>query len=144
VTGPALGELLRARLVRIADGLIPETELMPSPGSLDIAGRQLDVVLASRPDLADGVRRALEAAGDADDPIACVERLAGTDPPAHDALVTAVVAGYYLHPEVQRRLGYPGQIGDVVRADSYPDYVHDGLLERVYERGPIYRATPPG
>jgi hypothetical protein len=44
---------------------------------------------------------------------------------------------------VQRLLGYPGQVGDAVRADSYPDYVHDGLLERVYERGPIYRATPP-
>ena len=143
MTAPALGELLRARLVRIADSLIPGTEAMPAPGSLDIGGRQLDVVLASRPDLADGIRRALEAAGEADDPIAWVQRLAGADPSAHDALVTAVVAGYYLHPEVQRRLGYPGQVADVVLADSYPDYVHDGLLERVYERGPIYRATPP-
>jgi hypothetical protein len=144
VTDLALGELLRARLVRIADGLIPGTETMPAPGSLDIGGRQLDIVLASRPDLADGVRRALEAAGDADDPLAWVERLAEADPPAHDALVTAIVAGYYLHREVQRQLGYPGQVADVVRADSYPEYVHEGLLERVYERGPIYRATPPG
>jgi hypothetical protein len=143
VTALPLGDLLRARLVQIADGLIPGTQAMPAPGSLDIGGRQLDVVLASRPDLADGVRRALEAAGDAGDPIAWVEWLAGADPPAHDALVTAVIAGYYLHPEVQRRLGYPGQSGEAVRADSYPDYVHDGLLERVYERGPIYRATPP-
>jgi hypothetical protein len=144
VTAPAFGDALRARLARIADGLIPGTEAMPAPGSLDIGGRQLDIVLASRPDLADGVRRALEAAADAGDPIAWVEQLAGGDPPAHDALVTAVVAGYYLHPEVQRLLGYTGQAGDVVHADSYPDYVHDGLLERVYERGPIYRPTPPG
>jgi hypothetical protein len=144
VTGPPLDGVLRARLVQIADGLIPGTETMPAPGSLDIGGRQLDLVLASRPDLADDVRRALAAAGDAVDPIAWVERLAGSDRPAHDALVTAVVAGYYLHPEVQGRLGYPGQSGDVVSADSYPDYVHDGLLERVYERGPIHRATPPG
>lgn len=143
MTAAALDDLLRERLVRIADGLIPGTEAMPAPASLDIGGRQLDVVLASRPDLAAGVRRALETAGDAGDPIAWVERLAGTDPSAHDALVTTIVAGYYLHPEVQRRLGYPGQIGDVVRVDSYPDYVHDGLLERVHERGPIYRATPP-
>ncbi len=139
----ALGDLLRARLVRIADGLIPGTEAMPAPSSLDIGGSQLDAVLASRPDLAGGVRRALEAAADAGDPIAWVKRLAGADPPAHEALVTTVVAGYYLHPDVQRRLGYPGQSGEVVRADSYPDYVDDGLLERVYERGPIYRATPP-
>jgi hypothetical protein len=142
VTAPALAEHLRARLVRIADGLIPGTDAMPAPGSLDIGGRQLDVVLASRPDLADGVRRALEAAADDDEPIALVERLADADPVAHDALVTAIVAGYYLHAEVQRRLGYPGQSGDVVPVDSYPDYVHDGLLERVYERGPIYRPTP--
>ena len=117
---------------------------MPAPGSLDIGGRQLDLVLASRPDLADGLRRALEAAGDADDPIAWVERLAAGDPPAHEALVTVVVAGYYLHPEVQRRLGYPGQVGEVVRVDGYPDFIHEGQLERVLERGPIYRPTPPG
>ena len=138
-----IGDLLRARLVHLADGLIPGTDAMPAPSSLDIGGRQLDAVLASRPDLADDLRRALEAAVDADDPIAWVERLARADPPAHGALITAVVAGYYLHPEVQRRLGYPGQAGEVVVADSFPGYVHDGLLERVYERGPIYRPTPP-
>lgn len=135
---------LRTRLARIADGLIPGTEEMPAPGSLDIGGRQLDLVLASRPDLADGLRRALEAAGEADDPIAWVERLATSDPPAHDALVTVVVAGYYLHPEVQRRLGYPGQVGEVVRVDPYPDFADEGQLERVLERGPTYRPTPPG
>jgi hypothetical protein len=139
-----IGKPLRARLAQIADGLIPGTEAMPAPSSLDIGGRQLDAVLASRSDLADALRRALKAAGDADDPIAWVERLADADPQAHEALVTAVVAGYYLHPEVQRRLGYPGQVGEAVVADSFPEYVHDGLLERVYERGPIYRPTPPG
>ena len=143
MTAGALAPHLRARLARIADGLIPGTDEMPAPGTLDIGGRQLDVVLASRPDLADDLRRALEAAGD-DDPIAWAERLAASDPPAHEALVTVVVAGYYLHAAVQRRLGYPGQVGEVVRADSYPDYVHEGQLERVLERGPIYRPTPPG
>ena len=123
---------LRARLVEIADGLIPGTQGMPAPGSLDIGGRQLDLVLASRPDLADALRRALEAASDVD------------DPPAHEALVTVVVAGYYLHPDVQGRLGYPGQVGEVVRRDGYPDFLHEGQLERVLERGPIYRPTPPG
>jgi hypothetical protein len=144
VTAGGLGPDLRARLARIADGLIPETEEMPSPSSLDIAGRQLDLVVASRPDLADGLGRALEAAGDAGDPIAWVERLAAGDPPAHEALVTVVVAGYYLHAEVQRRLGYPGQAGEVVRIDGYPDFIHEGQLERVLERGPIYRPTPAG
>ena len=137
-------EHLRARLARIADGLIPGTEEMPAPSDLDIGGRQLDLVLASRPDLADGLRRALEAGGDVGDAIAWAETLAGHDPAAHEALVTAIVAGYYLHPEVQAQLGYPGQAGEVVRADAYPDFVHEGQLERVLERGPIYRPTPPG
>ena len=144
MTAGALTGRLRARLARIADGLIPGSEEMPVPGSLDIAGRQLDVVLTSRPDLAEDLCRALESAGEADDPIAWAERLAVSDPPAHEALVTVVVAAYYLHPDVQRCLGYPGQAGEVVRPDSYPDYVHEGQLERVLERGPIYRPTPPG
>ena len=144
MTDREIGEFLRALLVQIADGLIPGTDAMPAPSSLDVGGRQLDIVLASSPDLADALRRALEAARDAGDPIAWMQRLAGADPPAHDALVTSIVAGYYLHPEVQRLLGYPGQIGDVAGVDSYPDYVHEGLLERVHQRGPIYRASPPG
>lgn len=139
-----IAEHLRARLAQIADGLIPGTEEMPAPSSLGIGARQLDLVLASRPDLADGLRRALETGGDAGDPIAWVERLATGDPAAAEALVTVVVAGYYLHPEVQARLGYPGQAGEVVRIDAYPDFVHEGQLERVLERGPIYRPTPPG
>jgi hypothetical protein len=144
VSADPLAAHLRARLARIADGLIPGTEDMPAPGSLDIGGRQADLVLASRPDLADGLRRALEAGDDAGDPIAWVDRLASTDSPAHAALVTVVVAGYYLHPEVQQRLGYPGQAGEIVRIDSYPDFVYEGQLERVLERGPIYRRTPAG
>lgn len=138
----AMTDDLRDRLTRIADGLIPATDEMPAPSSIDIGGRQLDVVLASRPDLADDLRRALEPHGG--DPLALLARLATDDPPAHDALVTAVIAGYYLHPAVQRRLGYPGQIGEEVRVDTYPEYAHEGQLERVLERGPIYRPTPPG
>lgn len=137
-----IDDVLRARLVALADGLIPGTDAMPAPGSVDVAGRQLDLVLRARPDLADGVRRALEAAPDTGDAIAWVDRYAKADPAACDALVTALVAAYYLHPEVQRRLGYGGQVAEEVRPDAYPDYVHEGQLERVLERGPIYRPTP--
>ena len=134
---------LRARLVRLADELIPGTEEMPAPGLIDVGGGQLEIVLSSRPDLADPLRRALEAAVDATDAITHLARLASSDPPAHEALVTVVVAGYYLHPAVQRRLGYPGQVATVVAIDTYPDYAHEGELERVLERGHIYRPTPP-
>ena len=106
--------------------------------------RQLDVVLASRPDLEADLCRALEVAAGVEDPIVWLGTLATEDAPAHDALVLAVCAGYYLHPEVQRRLGYPGQVAQEVSVAGLPDYVHEGLLERVYERGPIYRPTPDG
>ena len=49
-----------------------------------------------------------------------------------------------MHPAVMRLLGYPGQVPEAVVVDRYPDYVDAGLLERVYERGPIYRSTPDG
>ncbi len=141
-TGSGIDGVLRERLARLADDLIPPVDGMPAPSSIDLAGRQLDGVIASRPDLVTGIRRALEAADGAHDPIAWLEALRTEDPPGHDALVTAVVAGYYMHPDVMLRLGYPGQVAQPVSVAGFPDYLNEGLLERVYERGPIYRPTP--
>jgi hypothetical protein len=141
--GPGIDEGLRRRLAVVADGLIPEGDGMPAPSSVDIGGRQLDLVLESRPDLADDLRRALDASDGVDDAVGWLESLRTEAPPSYDALVTAVVAGYYMHPEVKRRLGYPGQVAQQVSIDRLPDYMEEGLLERVYERGPIYRPTPP-
>jgi hypothetical protein len=140
----AIDERLRARLAAVANGLIPAADGMPAASSVDIGGRQLDAVLASRPDLVDAIRRALEAAGDVDDAIAWIEALRADDPSGYEALVTAVVGGYYLHPEVKRLLGYPGQVPAPVKVDPLPDYADEGLLERVYARGRIYRPTPRG
>lgn len=133
---------LRERLARLADGLIPGAEGMPAPSALDAGGAQLDLVLAARPDLAPALRRALEQVPKACDAPEWVEALRAADPDAYDALVVAIVGGYYLHPEVQRRLGYPGQAARPLPAAGLPDYVEEGLLERVYERGPTYRPTP--
>jgi len=133
---------LRDRLARLADGLIPEAGGMPAASSVDIAGTQLDSVIASRPDLVPGILRALGVAGDVLDPIRWSEALRVDDPSAYDALVTTIVAGYYMHPEIRRLLGYPGQVPQEINVGRLPDYAEEGLLERVYERGPIYRPTP--
>jgi hypothetical protein len=130
------GDEVRDRFGVIADVLIP------GAGALDVGGAVLDTVLGSRPDLTDALWRAL-GAFDATDAIAWIDRLSASDGPAHDALVTCIVAAYYLHPTVQARLGYPGQTGVAVAVDTYPDYVDEGHLERVLARGPIYRPTPP-
>jgi hypothetical protein len=137
-----LDERLRRRLAAAADELIPEADGMPAPSSIDIGGTQLDLVLVARPDLEAALGRALDVAGDRGGAIAWLAALREQDPPAHDALVLAVCAGYYLHPEVQRLLGYPGQVAEEVGVGGFPDYADEGLLERVYERGPIYRPTP--
>ena len=139
-----IDETLRERLARVADGLIPEADGMPAPSSVDIGGRQLDVVLGSRPDLAGDLRRALEAADDVKVPIGWLEALRTEDTAGYEALVTVVVAGYYMHPDVKHLLGYPGQVPQPVSVDGFPDYMNAGLLERAYERGPIYRPTPGG
>lgn len=141
-SGARLDPTLRARLARLADGLIPPADGMPAPSAVHIHGRQLDLVLASRPDLADPLVRVLRIAGGVRDPVAWIGDLAREDPSGYEALATAVAGGYYLHPEVMRRLGYPGRVAEPVAVERYPDYADEGLLERVYERGPIYRPTP--
>jgi hypothetical protein len=140
----SIDKTLRERLARVADGLIPEADGMPAPSGVDIGGRQLDVVIGSRPDLADDLRAALEAADDVKDPIGWLEALRTEDAAGYEALVTVVVAGYYMHPDVKRLLGYPGQVPQPVSVAGFPDYMNAGLLERVYDRGPIYRPTPGG
>jgi hypothetical protein len=141
-----LGPEQRARLARIADELIPEGEGMPSAREVDVAGAQLDHVLRARPDLSPALARGLSAEVDAPAE-AWLRTLETDDPDAHEALVLAVVGGYYLHPKVRELLGYPGQRGEEVRSDEYLSYVAEGLLDPVLERGPIYRdpeAVDPG
>ena len=48
-----------------------------------------------------------------------------------------VAGGYYIHPRVRRLLRYTGQEPRTVRVDRVPEYLEEGLLERVMERGPI-------
>ncbi len=60
------------------------------------------------------------------------ERLAALrrdDREAYHAVVFAVVAGYYHHPDVCARLGYPGQVPKVLAAHDFPEYVSEGLLD---------------
>lgn len=139
---PAITEDLRTRLAVIADRLIPPADGMPAPSRLGISGRQLDAVLASRPDLIEDLKRALCDPNDDEDAIEWTRGLQTRDPAAHEALVLTILAGYYMHAEVKAALGYPGQIPQEVNAGIFPAYVSEGLLERVVERGSLYRPTP--
>lgn len=137
----SLDAALRARLGEIADALIPAAGRMPAASEVGVAGPQLDVVLASRPDLEPGLRRALELAAEPAEILAWMDALREQDGEAYGALVTTVVGAYYLEPGVQRRLGYPGQVPEPVTPELLPPYADE--LERVVARGPIFRPTPP-
>lgn len=137
-TGSDVPDDLRSWLEPIADLLIPSDATMPSASSVGVARRQLDRVVAARPDLLPDLTRAwaITSVGSAE---AAVDSLQLLDAAAYDAVRIVVAGGYYIHPEVRELLGYTGQEPWVVRVDSIPEYVEEGLLERVIERGQIFR-----
>ncbi|HEX2090017.1 MAG TPA: hypothetical protein VHI54_08870 [Actinomycetota bacterium] len=131
----------RARLGRIADDLIPAAEGMPAATEVDVQGRQLDLVLRTLPDLAPHLERSLSWDEPPESGVEWIRQLQADDPDAYFAVAVAIVGAYYTHPEVKRRLDYPGQVGQEVLI-GYPEYVEEGLLDGVLERGPIYREVP--
>ncbi|HEX3779868.1 MAG TPA: hypothetical protein VHX38_09365 [Pseudonocardiaceae bacterium] len=129
-------EELRAWLRAVADELIPAGDGMPAAG--EIADRQLESVLTARPDLLRHLTRAhLRTAGL--DGAAAFAALRELDPEAEAAIAQIVAGGYYADPKVRELLGYTGQRPIPVRPADFPEYVAEGLLDRVLARGPIYR-----
>lgn len=135
----ALTSDMRKRFARIADELVPPHEKMPAPSEIDISGKQLDAVLASRPDLRADLVRVLARPDEIAAAVELMDEMKRTDPAGHEAVTLAVIGGYYMHDEVKRRLGYPGQTSQPVAANLFPAYVDEGLLDPLVERGSIYR-----
>jgi hypothetical protein len=131
----------RDRLRAFANVLIPEAHGMPSAGDVGVADGQLDRVLAVRDDLTEPLLRAI-AQLDPDDHEGTLEHLVRDDAEAHDALLLVIVGGYYIDPDVRRRLGYDGQVPTEVRPEIIPNYVEEGLIEPLLARGPVYREAP--
>lgn len=139
-----ISDATRRALDTVGDYLIPEAHGMPAASAMNVGTRQLDRVLASRPDLAPHLERAL---GDADlgDVAGFVAALETADPDGYGAVTLAVVAGYYMHPEVHALIGYPGQVPRDVQRIGEREIYQEGLMElaqNVLDRGPIYRPTP--
>jgi hypothetical protein len=130
-----LGAAELTALRACADELIPAAHGMPAAGA--IVDSRVGFVLAARPDLVAPLRTALrpELGGD---PLERLGRL-GAEPDQLAALQLTIVAGYYTDTDVRRRIGYPGQVAKPVDAYAFPDYVAEGLLDPVIERGPIWR-----
>jgi hypothetical protein len=125
----------RQRFARLADVLIPAAEGMPSASQAEVPQRWLDEALRHRPDLEPRLHGALDVAADLP-PDEAIERLNTQHIPDFEALGTLAAGAYFLNPEVRTLIGYPGQVATPPRddTDTYID-----LLERVVERGQVYR-----
>ena len=75
------------------------------------------------------------------DPLDALER---DEPAHHSALLLAVVGGYYTDRDVRDRLGYPGQEAKQLYSWKVPDYVEEGLIDKVLARGPVWRDPATG
>lgn len=128
----------RALLGKLADVLIPAGERSLSASAAEMSGQWLDQVLIARPDLAKGLKTLLhEADGRAAEEAITHLR---TKDAAFGILAEVVTGAYFMNPDVQRAIGYAGQGQRAI--DPAPDYLADGLLDSVIQRGPIYRPTP--
>ena len=106
---------------------------MPSARDAGVAALLVDHVLAARPDLQPALERVL-AVPFAADPEHARARLDALDRQERVSVELAVAGGYYLHPDVRDRIGYPGQLARSVNALDYPEYLTEGLLDAVIER----------
>ena len=139
---PVLDGAQRAALDTIADHLIPAAHGMPSAKDV-VTDARLRFVVTSRPDLHEPLLASLRP-DLGDDPATRLTTLERDDPDQRAALVQAIVFGYYTDAEVRRRLGYPGQEAKTLYSWKVPDYIDEGLIEKVLARGPVWRDPATG
>ena len=132
-------ETERTVLAGLADVLIPAGEGFPSASEAGVATVGLDRVMASRPDLAVGLKKLLTSARTRP-PAEVIAELQRNDPTSFGLLAELVPGAYFLNEQVRAKLGYRGQGPRPM--DPHPDYLDDGLLQSVIDRGPVYRPTP--
>jgi hypothetical protein len=115
---------------------------MPSAGEV-VDEARLRFVLVARPDLIEPLLEALrpELANEPQARLAALER---EDASLSSALQLAVVGGYYTDQRVRHLIGYPGQEAITIRSWEYPQYVDEGLIDKVIEHGPVWRDPATG
>lgn len=129
---------IAAAFAALADRLIPATDTMPAAGNAADLVQGLATVLNSRPDLRGDVMRGIGTVH-REGVDAAIPRLQANDSEAWAALGLAAASIYYTALPVQAILGYRGPERRTYDADATPDYVTNGLLDVVKQRGPIWR-----
>jgi hypothetical protein len=121
----------RARLAALADAILPAAEGMPAVADTGTAGKEVDRVLSTRPDLAGELRRVLSVPFE--DAGARLAQLQGAEPEAWQTLIFVALGAYYLDPAVRARIGYAGQEARPFTPDRVPAYIDEGLLDHLLE-----------
>jgi hypothetical protein len=129
----------RQLFAALADLLIPAGNGFPSASEAGVANEGLDQLLTVRPDLLDSLQSLLLRAKDRSS-AEFLRELQTNDPVAFGVLAESVPGAYFLNSDVRAKLKYDGQSARPI--DQREDYLDDGLLQSVIDRGPIYRATP--
>jgi len=130
----------RSILAGLADVLIPAGSGFPSASEAGVASAGLDQILEVRPDLAAGLKKIL-AQAQGRNPVEFVADLQTKDTASFGVLAELVPGAYFLNPRVRSAFGYDGQSARPI--DPRPDFLDDGLLQSVIDRGPIFRPTRP-
>ncbi len=128
--------------VAVADQLIPAAHEMPSAAEV-VTPERVAFVLRSRPDLQEPMKQALrpELGADVDQRLAA---LAADEPMNLAALQLVIVSGYYTDKRVRELIGYPGQEAIEVKSWIVPPYLEEGLIDKMLERGPVWRDPRTG
>ena len=144
MTGPVT-QRQRADFEALADVLIAEGDGKPAASAVSVGGALLDRTIEAVPGLAAPLRALLDEASRRK-PEDFARLLHAERSGDFAVLSTAVVGAYYLSPVVRERIGYPGQAPAPLSTAATPEYLTNGMLERVYERHPGYRnpAAPAG
>jgi hypothetical protein len=129
-------------LAAVADHLIPAAHGMPSAGTVVDASR-LAFVLNARPDLRAPLVASLRPELGTD-PANRLAALAADEPDNLGALQLVIVGAYYTDKSVKELIGYNGQEAIEVKSWLLPQYLEEGLIDKVLERGPVWRDPSTG
>ncbi len=138
MSGAAATAAQRRTLDGLADVLIAAGAGKPSASEAGVSGELLDRALAVVPAWKEPLLAILDEAAGCD-PRRFVRELDADRPEDFAVLSTAVTGAYFLNPQVREIIGYPGQEASPLSLAAVPEYVENGMLERVYERHPGFR-----
>jgi hypothetical protein len=127
-------------LLRVADCLIPASGPNPKASDAEQYVSYLQLALAARADVFDGVLAAATELADVPeaDLWEALRELWSKDKASFDPLSAVVAGAYFMTPQVMGLIGYPGQHRDPAPLDLAANEIGSGIMDPVLERGSIY------